>query len=465
MSAERKSVLAFCCSALFCCSCSRTVAPKRATRSGRCVPSYFFKSPATALCLVDLLFVFAMIWVLYDAAQVMRTRDYDWWWAVPAAFSAPALALVLLKLRYVRRMCDQRWRDDVRWNARIILLPLAGALGNTFLVACWLLCMPFYVVQVTASQPERYTMLFTFERFETALRVASFDLLLEPSSLAFMATYLLSAVMAIVISAKHRRVLLVFVRDAMEQGMDVEGGARGDRSLLSRAELSAATSKEDEYDRSGAAADASRPMLMGTMDSLYSAPLTAERIVYVPPADLDKATRRASYVTPQPIGVVPERQYGMQDDSSEEVQNVRTTSSIYFGPTNGEATLDRNMATIAKQAVQIAARKDTLDRFDRAKEQARAAEAVAAVVNGKSRSPLASPRGGRRQSPGANAQPIVQQQQQPPPPTINPPPPSQGADDESEHQVDSPRFIKRLANNDRAHRRSSRSPSRSSKHD
>jgi hypothetical protein len=165
---------------------------------GACVPSYFFSSPAAASLATDTIFLATLIWVLIDAANVMQSQ-YTWWWALPAAFAAPAMLVLLLKIRYVRRMCDIHWQEDNDWNARIILVPLIGALANTFMASAWLVCSPFYVTElVRASSVTTNAAASSVDEF----RIQTLQLLAQPSSIMFLLAYVASTVCAVLVSVR-----------------------------------------------------------------------------------------------------------------------------------------------------------------------------------------------------------------------------------------------------------------------
>jgi len=477
---DAKSFFDCLCNVIWCCSCSRrtrtTAEEKRRRNAGRCVPQYCIRSPATILVAVDAAFLFAMIWVLYDAAQVMRTR-YDWWWIVPAILAAPAFVTCLLKLRYVRRLCDQRWREDIIWNARIILLPLLGALCNTFMVACWLLCAPLYVIEMAYGSPA-LASLFTLDEYEAELRNASANLLMQPSSLVLMLLFVISLVTAALISARHRRVMIRFTVDAMERGMDVEGSQRVDTSLLTRAELEDKNTynatvggvgngiygflPQGGDDRTyggggktfGNVNDLTRQSMgtqsvSGTMESLYMQPIRTERaemIMVMPqPVTMNSAasTGRVDYAKPTPAAMVAERTYGttshLEGDWSDDNQQQQPPPSPYRASMRGNATA-RAVAKEAQDALQR--RNSTLERFDATRSTMSTikipAPATQAPASPRGRTPRTVPSTPPRSPRG-------RQPQQPPPPNVNPPPPKQPADDdESEHLIDSPREIERL---------------------
>jgi hypothetical protein len=184
------------------------------------------------MCAIDVCFLVSMIWVLYDAALILRARSYSWWWALPAAFSAPTLVLFLLKTRYNRRMCRSAWRDDIIWNMRVIHLPMLAALINTFMVAAWLLCAPLYVVQIAAID-----VASPMDLSESEIAAATFAMLRQPSSVLFMISYVLSIAFAVFASALHRRVVIKFIKYAINE-CDVETGLGTlNNSLLTREQM------------------------------------------------------------------------------------------------------------------------------------------------------------------------------------------------------------------------------------
>lgn len=224
---SKKPMFGCLCNALFCCSCSRRLEDKP-NRSGRCSPRYCMLSPATIALALDALFLLSLVWVLFDAAQVMRLR-YAWWWILPAGFAAPAMLVLLLKLRYVRRFCDVKWSEDIDWNARIVLVPLIGTLANTFMVSCWLLCAPLYVAELVRHNKQ--TSLDDFRDQTVAL-------LERPSSILFMLCYVASVICSVLVSVRHRRVLLAFIRRMSES----------DAPLLSSSSIKSAKSSNNDDD-------------------------------------------------------------------------------------------------------------------------------------------------------------------------------------------------------------------------
>lgn len=292
---ERKSLGRWLCGVLFCCSCSRRTGQREApgARSRRCTPRYCLQSPASVSLFVDSLFIISLLLVLYDASIVMRQRDIGAWWAVPAAIAGPTFLVVTLKLRYLRRLCDQHWEKDIIWNARSVLLPVVGALANTFLFAAWMLCAPLYIV-------ERATATFSglplsLEDYTTVVREATFTLMAQPSSIAFCVSFVVSVFTAIYLSARHRRVLLRFAVHAMEEGVDVTGNRTTDTSLLTREELNQKNSYEPPP-----AATATQPATFDTqsIDSLYSTDnFVTERATYVV---MPVSETVATFVTAEP---------------------------------------------------------------------------------------------------------------------------------------------------------------------
>lgn len=343
--------------------------------------------------LVDFCFVCSLVWTLYDASIVMRARGYAYWWLIPTTFAAPTFLILMLKLRYVRNIFSQRWQRDVIWNARVVLLPLYGALANTFLAASWMLCAPLYIVEqatLTAT-----TTPFGIEEYTTIVREATLSVFAKPSSIAFYVAFVASVVTAAYLSARHRRVLIRFTIDAMEQGYDVRGNSSADTSLLTRRELDLKNVYQATTPQMPARYDTQ------SIDSLYATnDFVVERATFVPAGE---ATANAQHGGARFATV----------GDAEPVVTPRAPNAKSFD------TMPKHIADEAK-----ARRAETMTRYDSA-----------------------------RQNGGAAQQPPTPRHN--PPPPVSPPPPiqtsstasanqSMGADDESETRLDSPRTIERI---------------------
>jgi hypothetical protein len=245
----RKPCFDWLCNVLCCCSCSRrvekTLGERRLERAiGPCSLSYFVKSPAFVMLVIDLSFLVSLVWVLYDAALVMHQQSYSAWWAMPAGFAAPTLVLFLIKVRYNRRMCRQAWRDDILWNMRVIHFPMISALLNTFMISAWLLVAPLYVVEIATLNSSSADAMMMNNQNSTLVRsidiqTATVSLLQQPSSVVLMISYLLSIIFSVFVSVLHRRVVIKFIKFAINEH-DIETGLGTlDNSLLTHAEREA----------------------------------------------------------------------------------------------------------------------------------------------------------------------------------------------------------------------------------
>jgi len=395
----RKSLFQWLCGVLFCYSCSRSASSgeRRRASSAGCSVRYCLQSPVTASLFFDTLFLLSLIWALYDASLIMRMRDFAYWWTVPAAIAAPTFLVVMLKLRYLRRLCDSYWEKDIVWNARIVLLPMLGALTNTFLFSGWVLCSPFYIIERATAYNSGLPL--SLEDYTNVVRAQAFNLFTRASSLAFLVSFVCSVIVATYLSARHRRVLLRFIAHAVEEGLDVTGNGRDDTSLLTRDEMD----EKNMYDKTRRAARAVAPKVYDTssLDSLYN----SEQFVH----------ERATFVQvqPAPIGEMATMA------TTEGAGTIGDSEPIVTPRAPGVKSYDTVSKHIAYEA--ISRRAETMSRYDSARGTA----------------------------------------QQPPPPKLNPPPPiysppaaasgsgqqsNGGADDESETRMDSPRtieFIKR----------------------
>jgi hypothetical protein len=384
---EKKSTLRWLCSSLFCCSCSRRATPTPEERNRRANGQFSCgncaRSPGTVSFVVDLLFLGAMVWVLYDAAKILHTQEVSWYWAVPAAFAAPAIAVFALKVRYVMRMSDIAWYEDKMWNVRVMPLPMLSLLINTIMISVWLLTTPLYVVQIANSMGPKPPL--SLEGYTEVVQQATFNLLLNESSLALFVTYLISVVFSVRNTFRHRRVAIRFLHRAMENGMNVEG-QRPDTSLLTREEMNAKNTFEPGLESAQAVMVVDANADPASMDSLYTTSFVRESPRYMTaeqvPAGVSAVISERGEITVKPPG------------------------AMHFDTVRGQ---------LAQEAV--ARRKDTMDRFDISRAQTL----------------------------------------QPPPPSANPPPPrSNGADDESETHIDSPRTIARIVNQRAGSRRTSK---------
>jgi hypothetical protein len=418
----RKSLVGWLCGMLMCCSCSRRTEKRSFERSrsmgAQCVPRHVLRSPATLSLLCDACFLVSLVLVLYYASIVMRDRDFNLWWLIPTAFAAPTCLVIMLKLRYLRRLCDVHWQDDVVWNARIILLPMLGALVNTALFSCWVLCAPLYVVELATLQATDTPM--SIEDYAAVVRQATFDLFSQPSSIALFVTYAASVIVAVYLSARHRRVLIRFVVQMGEDGVAIAGSRSADTSLLRRDE----TGKRIRPSGGAAPAgpDSSMPVTPFTVDTASIDSLYATG---------DFVHEQASFIavaTPQ-----ANNEIAMVADTRTGSGAQFTTATTTVGGTQATTPRPpgvRSFDTIPKKIADEAAsrRAETLSRYDSARSHA----AVAAAVHTPIYAPL---------------------------PSVTPPATASGADDESETRIDSPRTIERVR------RQKSKSSSRTAKDD
>lgn len=161
-------------------------------------------SPALSVLLTDVLFWAALGWSLAEAAAKLRAR-HPWWPAVPAGLAAPALVALCVKIGYVRAQLRRPWYIDVKWNARVAIVPLVGALANTFTLAGWLFSLPYYVGELAADGVGVGT---PAHEIDVDVAAATTALMRRPSSILLCVAYALTLCCACVAAAAHRRALV-----------------------------------------------------------------------------------------------------------------------------------------------------------------------------------------------------------------------------------------------------------------
>ena len=170
-----------------------------------CLRCYVCTSPAVPVVLTDVGFWAALGWSLAEAAAELRVR-HPWWPAVPAGLAAPALVALCIKVVYVRAQLYRPWYVDAQWNARVAIVPLVGALANTFTLAAWLFSLPYYVGELAADGVGVAPA--PAHSIDTDVAAATEALMRRPSSVVLAVAYALSVCAACVAAAAHRRVLV-----------------------------------------------------------------------------------------------------------------------------------------------------------------------------------------------------------------------------------------------------------------
>jgi len=164
-------------------------------------------SPALPVLATDMLFWAALGWSLAEAAAELRVR-HPWWPAVPAGLATPALIALCAKVGYVRAQLRTPWYIDAKWNARVAIVPLVGALANTFTLAGWLFALPYYVGELAADGVGVGVGAPSAHEIDADVAAATTALLRRPSSVLLCITYALTLCCACVAASAHRRALV-----------------------------------------------------------------------------------------------------------------------------------------------------------------------------------------------------------------------------------------------------------------